>query len=174
MLFLLLLVLYFVLEENLYGTVSLRNLCLLLVWHINVSILESQCLLGASVFFWSLEHQLKAIFKSCTTWAYIFVQQDTGVKLISNDTVVESNLCECDRALVDQLFLFSFKISLLRNVFPQQVSEPQSINTLVSMKVCPFDSFTGIMVRKHDLDQVVYLLLLHYFEVARVFGRLVQ
>ena len=30
------------------------------------------------------------------------------------------------------------------------------------------------MVRKHDLDQVVYLLLLHYFEVVRVFGRLVQ
>ena len=103
------------------------------------------------------------------------MQQDTDIKLISNDTVVESNLCDCDRALVTiSCFCFPLRFHFCATFFLNKVvSEPQSINTLVSMKVCPFDSFTGIMVRKYDLHQLVYLLLLHYFEVARVFGRLV-
>ena len=100
--------------------------------------------------FLSLEHQLKSIFKQCTTWAYIFVQQDTDVKLISNDTVVESNLCDCNRALVTiSCFCFRLRFHFCATFFLNKVvSEQQSINTLVSMKVCPFDSSKGIIGKK--------------------------
>ena len=63
---------------------------------------------GKSIFFRSgcifliseMSYRLKGIFKLSTTQADIFVQPDTDVELISNDTVAESILCEFDRPLV--------------------------------------------------------------------------
>ena len=95
-------------------------------------------------------YRLKSIFKLCTSQADICVQPDTDFELISNHTVAELTLCGFHRALVilnDFCFPLRFNIcttSLLKKV----VSEPQSNKALVSMKVCPFDSFRGIICRK--------------------------
>ena len=128
MLFLLLLVLHFVLNKNLYGAIILRDLCLI-----------SETL-----------YQLNSIFKFCTTEADICVEPDTDVELIPSGTVAESILCDLDRALV----IVSFSCFLLRfnlctmSFLSKIVSEPQFNKALVSMKVCPFDSFMGIICRK--------------------------
>ena len=53
--FLLLLDLRFVLDENFYEAIGLRDLYLLIVWHLSLSILGSQYFLGVGVFFWSLK-----------------------------------------------------------------------------------------------------------------------
>ena len=78
------------------------------------------------------------------------MQPDTDVELISNDNVAESILCGFDRALVTlNFFCFLLRFNLCVTSFLKKVvSEPQSNKALVSMKVCPFDSFTGIICRK--------------------------
>ena len=103
------------------------------------------------------------------------MQRDTDVELISSDTVAESILCGFDRALVTvNCFCFPLRFNLCATSFLKKVvSEPQSNKALVSMKVCPFDSFTG-MICMCVLHQVVYLLRLHFVGVTRIFGRLVQ
>ena len=150
--FSLLSVLHFVLDKNLYEAISLRDLCLLIVWHLNLSILRSQWLLGVGVFFLNSEtsYRLNGIFKLCTTQADICVQPDTDVELTSNDTVAESILCEFDRAIVTlSFFCFPLRFNLWTTSFLNKVvSEPKSNTALVSMKVCQFDSFTGIICRK--------------------------
>ena len=152
MLCLLLLLLHFVLDENLYGAINLRDLCLLVAWHLNLSILESQYLLGVDVFFLISEtsYRLSGISKLCTTQADISVQPDKDVELISNDTVAKSILCDFDRALVTlSFFCFPVRFNLCATSFLSKVvSEPQSNKALVFIKICPFDSFTGIICRK--------------------------
>ena len=95
-------------------------------------------------------YRLNSIFKLCTSQADICVQSDTDVELISNDTVAESILYGFDRALVIlNDFCFPLRFNLCTTSFLKKVvSEPQSIKALVSMKVCPFDSFTGIICRQ--------------------------
>ena len=141
--FSLLSVLHFVLDKNLYEAISLRDLCLLIVWHLNLSILRSQCLLGVGVSFFNSEMSYRLNFKLCTTQADICVQPDTDVELTSNDTVAESILCEFDRAIVTlSLICFPLRFSLWTTSFLNKVvSEPQFNTALVSMKVCQFDSF---------------------------------
>ena len=92
-------------------------------------------------------YRLNCIFKVCTPQADICVEPDTDVELISNDTVTESILCDLDRALVTLSFsCFPLRFNLCAMSFLNKVvSEPQSNKALVSMKVCPFDSFTGII-----------------------------
>ena len=78
------------------------------------------------------------------------MEPDTDVELTSNDTVAESISCDLDRALV----ALSFSCFLLRFIFcamsflNKVVSGRQSNKVLVSMKVCPFDSFTEIICTK--------------------------
>ena len=95
-------------------------------------------------------YRLNGIFKLCTTQADISVEPDTDVKLISSDTVAESILCDLDRALVTLSFsCFPLRSNLCSMSFLNKVvSKPQSNKALVSMKVCPFDSFTRIICRK--------------------------
>ena len=150
MLFSLLLVLHFVFDENLYETISLCDLCLLIVWLLIFSILENQCLLG--IFFISeTSYRLNGSFKLCTTQANISVEPDTDVELISNYTVAESILYDFDRTLVTLSFsCFPLRFNLCATSFLNKVpSEPQSNKALVSMKVCPFDCFTGIICKKN-------------------------
>ena len=115
-----------------------------------------------------MPYRLNDIFKLCTIQADICVQPDTDVELISNDNVAESILCGFDRALVTLNFFCSLlRFNLCATPFLKKVvSEPQSNKALVSMKVCPFDSFTGIICRKCVLHQVVYLMLLHFVGVT--------
>ena len=178
MLFLLLLVLHFVLDENLYGAIGLRDLCLIIMSHLNLSILESQCLsrYGYTFFISETSYRLKGILKPCTTQPDISVQPHTDVELISNDTVVESILCEFDRALVTlSFFCFPLMFNYCATSFLNKVvSEPQPNKALVSVKVYSFDSFTGIICRGVCLHLVLYLLLLYFIEVTQIFGRLVQ
>ena len=145
-LFLLLLVLRFVHEENLYGAISLHDLCLLIMWHLNLSVLDIQCILGAGVFFRS---QI-GIFKLCAIQADICVELDTDLELTSNDTVAEWILCDLDRALVTLSFsCFPLRFNLcVMSFLNKVVSDPQSNKALDSMNVCPFDSFTGINCTK--------------------------
>ena len=67
-----------------------------------------------------------------------------------NDNVAESILCGFYRALVTLNFFCSpLRFNLCATPFLKKVvSEPQSNKALVSMKVCPFDSFTGTICRK--------------------------
>ena len=105
------------------------------------------------------------------------MKPDTDVELISNDRVAESILCDPDRALVTQSFsCFPSRFNHSAMSFLGKVlSEPQSNKALVSMQICPFDSFMGIIcIKKCVLHQVVYLLLLQFVGVTRMFGRLVQ
>ena len=78
------------------------------------------------------------------------MELDTDVELISNDTVAESILRDLDRALVILSFsCFPLRFNLCAMLFLSKVvSEPQSNKALVSVKVCPFASFTGIICRK--------------------------
>ena len=121
--------------------------------------------------------RLNGILKLCTTQADICVKPDTDVELISNDTVAESILCDPDRALVKLSFsCFPSRFNHSAMSFLSKVlSEPQSNKALVSMQICPFDNFTGIIcIKKCVLHQVVYLLLLQFVGVTRMFGRIVQ
>ena len=97
---------------------------------------------GCIVLISERSYQLNGIFILCTTQTNICVQPDTDVELISNDTVAESILCEFDRTLVAlRFFWFFLRFNLCPTSFLKKVvSEPQSNKTLVSMKVCPFDS----------------------------------
>ena len=95
-------------------------------------------------------YRLKGIFKLCTTQPDICVQPDVDVEFISKDTVDESILCEFDRALfILSFFCFPLIFNLCATSFLNKVlSEPQSNKALVSMKVCPFNSFMGTICRK--------------------------
>ena len=90
--------------------------------------------------------RLNSIFKLCTIQADISVQPDIDVELTSIDTVAESISCDFDRALVTLSFLcFPLRFNHCANSFLDMlVSEPRSNKALVFIKVCPFDSFTGI------------------------------
>ena len=150
--FLLLLVLHSVLDENLYEAISLRDLCLSIVWHAeSFNTGKSTSFKCGCIFLISeTSYRLNGIFKLCTTQADICVQPDTDVELTSNDTVAESILCEFDRAIVTlSFFCFPLRFNLWATSFLNKVvSEPQSNTALVSMKVCQFDSFSGIICRK--------------------------
>ena len=94
----------------------------------------------------------------CTTQANICVKPGADVELILDNTVAELILCKFDRALVTLSFF----------CFPRRfnLSATSYSKALVSMKICPFDSFMGVICRK--------VCFAHFVEVTWVFGRLVQ
>ena len=105
---------------------------------------------GVFYFIFKTSYRLNSIFKLCNTLADIYRRHDTDVELTLYDRVPESILCDFDRVLATlRFFCFILRLNLCAtSLLNKVVSERQSDKVSVSVKVCSFDSFTGIICRK--------------------------